>query len=497
MAKIAFCQDIMVEYMGYMCMSSVLKEAGHSVEVFIDDQTNEDLFINELKQFNPDIVGFSLLSPTVPWALKIAKRVKEEIGAITIFGNVHCIVNPQMILEDGVDIVCLAEGEFLLKELADCIDKKQSYTHIEGFWIKTKQGIIKNPMPQTVLNLDKMPFHDRSIYDKYFFFRHSKYVKVSCGRGCPFRCAFCSNAFLAKHFGIRNYVRKRNPALIIEELEYIKKIRNPDYIFFIDEVFWVDNDWLRTFLSLYKDKIAIPFTANFRWGEKFTENDVRLLKEAGLRAIIIGVETANERQRIELLNKPARDKQIFQITEWFHRFKIDFTVSAFFGLPDDTVEDHINRLAFFRKIRPTYLWTSFFEPYQGISLIELPEIKKYIPENKPFEPTLHHGMYLNIPNKNSLTNLKKIYFLLMLWPKSIPFFRRLINYKLPIFFDILFISHFTFYVFKFEHVSIFQYLYHIKLNGINTFLRKRRSRAALKNEREYEYADDGGYYAKV
>lgn len=475
MVKIAFCQDVMVEYMGYMCMSALLKRSGYSVEVFFDDQTNESLFIKELKRFAPDIVGFSLLSPTVPWALKIAKRVKREIGAITIFGNIHTMVNPEIIQEEGVDIVCLAEGELLLEELADCIDKKQSYAHIKGFWIKTNQGIIKNPMPQAVLNLNEMPFHDRLLYDKYFYFRHSKYLRFLCGRGCPYRCAFCANTFLTGHFGVKNYVRKRNFILLIKELEYLVKKRNPNHISFIDEVFWVDNDWLRNFLSLYKEKINVPFTANFRWGKGFTENDVKLLKEAGLKALIIAVESADEKQRMGLLNKPVTDEQILQVTGWLHKYKIDFIVNLFFGLPDDRVDTYIDKLVFFRKIRPTYLWTAFFQPYPGIRLTELPEIKKYIPENKPFEPTLHHDMYLNLPDRDAIVNLKKIYYLLVIWPKSVPIFRRLIRYHLSIFFDILFALHFTFYAFKFERVSLLQYLYQVKIFGINVFVRKKKS----------------------
>lgn len=66
MAKIALGQDVMTEYMGFMSIPAVLKQAGHAVELFIDDQINDQRFLAELSDYHPDIVGFSICSPTVP-----------------------------------------------------------------------------------------------------------------------------------------------------------------------------------------------------------------------------------------------------------------------------------------------------------------------------------------------------------------------------------------------------------------------------------------------
>lgn len=69
MARVALCQDVMVEYMGFMSISAVLKAEGHAVEVFCDDGFGEDRFIEQVKGYRPDIVGFSVLTPTRPWEL--------------------------------------------------------------------------------------------------------------------------------------------------------------------------------------------------------------------------------------------------------------------------------------------------------------------------------------------------------------------------------------------------------------------------------------------
>jgi len=189
MARIALCQNVMVEYMGLMCISAVLKEAGHTVEVFIDDETNERRFKAQLKSFNPDIVGFSVLSPGLTWSLRVGKWVKETMETITVYGGYHPMMNRDMIERPEVDIVCLGEGEFPMRELADCIDQERSFSHIEGLWVKTNDGIVRNETRKELVDIETLPFHDRDMYDKYYFFRHSRYLRVMNGRGCPFRCA--------------------------------------------------------------------------------------------------------------------------------------------------------------------------------------------------------------------------------------------------------------------------------------------------------------------
>ncbi len=472
----------MVEYMGFMCMSAVLKQAGHEVEVFVDDSFGPDSFIDEIKAFKPDVVAFSILSPSIPWAVQVAKQVKAATGALSVFGNVHIIMTPeQSIAEDGVDVICIGEGEHALRELCDALDAGSDYTDIKGFWFKLPGGVIKRqPMREEMVDMDALPFIDRELYNKYLFFRHSKYVRILTGRGCPFRCSFCSNPVLTDHYGgPQRYFRKRSPQSAVDEIKatIARQPKRVKYVFFIDEVFWIKNSWLREFLPLYKEQIGLPFFANFRFGP-IEEEDIKLLADAGASMMAISAESGSEEQRSQFMNKPVTNDHIIQVTGWLRKYGITYGSSVFFGLPGDTVEDHIERLKFYRAVKPFYLWTTFFQPYPGIKMTTEEQVQQHLPAaaaDREFKLTLHHDMYLDLPNRVQLTNLKKVYFYLMLFPWLEKPMLWLTKFNMPMFFTLLFVPHFMYYAVRAEKVSFMQFLVHLKILGLNPILRKRQT----------------------
>lgn len=484
MARIAFCQNVMVEYMGYMQMSAVLKAAGHVVEVFFDPQDRRKSLIHELKAFGPDIVGFSVLTPGVAWALATGCDVHQEIGALTIAGSVHAMLNPEeLINHPGMDMVCIGEGEDCLLELCKAIDTHAPYDHIEGLWVRTEAGIQKNPAQKDLVAPDRLPYIDRRMYDKYRFFKYSPYLRVMAGRGCPFRCAFCSNGVLTDHFGgPRKYIRKRSPLKAVEEIKFLvaRRPRKVKYIIFTDEVLWVETEWLEAFLGLYKKEIGIPFMANLNLGNT-DEKTIRLLADAGAKAVSLSTETADETQRRDLLNKPVTDKRIFHIAALLKKHHIMFGSSVFFGLPGDTVDDHLRHLAFFRRLKPTYLWTAFFQPYPGLPLTKDPAVAAMFSGHSCFQSTLHHDMVLNLPDRDRLTRLKKVYYLMYRFPFLEAPLKKLIGFNVPLLFDVLFMSHFTFYMFVAEKISFSQFLFHLKTFGLTPLLKGHASLQRCKN----------------
>ncbi|MDD3375720.1 MAG: radical SAM protein [Candidatus Omnitrophica bacterium] len=473
MAKVALIQNIMVENMGYMYISAVLKEAGHQVEFFYCDHFSQKKILQKLNKFGPDLVGFSVLRANRNYFLELAQTIKESIETRTIFGNIDAILNPEIIDHPGVDIVCLCEGEYVMRELCQCLDRKESYCQIQGLWVKTAQGIQKNPMPESLVDLDRLPFHDRHLYDNYVSFRRSSYLRVSTGRGCPGSCSFCNNLSLRKYFGGSRYLRKQSPKRAIEEIEYqISQRKRVKFIFFTDEVFWLDRKWLYEFLDLYRLRIKIPFSANYNFLSDLDEEDIKLLSESYINNFIFAVESGDESQRINLLQKRVTDEKILRIAQWLKKYKIKYVSSVMFGLPKDSVKDHIDRMNFYKKLNPSYLWSAFFQPYPGTQLAELPDVKCAFFTDREFSPTVHHSLCVASEDSLQISNLKKVYFLCVKFPIFSNFLVWLTKFRIPFLFDLLFMIHFSYYMFAFERISIFHFFMHLKAFCFNPILNK-------------------------
>ena len=113
-------------------------EHKHSIKIFDRNLHHKDkVLINFLKNYNPDIIGFSSLSSTMLFDLIfLGKLVKKEFPkTIVVVGGPQASLEPGCFLnEPYVDYVIRGEGEQAFLEFCDVFDKnpifwKHSYTH--------------------------------------------------------------------------------------------------------------------------------------------------------------------------------------------------------------------------------------------------------------------------------------------------------------------------------------------------------------------------------
>ena len=68
--------------LGLAWIAAVLEKRGHKVKI-VDSPTLElrwEEWLREVKSWQPDVVGFSILTPTAPKGYRAAKMLKEELG---------------------------------------------------------------------------------------------------------------------------------------------------------------------------------------------------------------------------------------------------------------------------------------------------------------------------------------------------------------------------------------------------------------------------------
>lgn len=448
--KVAFVSNG-YESLGIEFLSFSLKKNGFSVELFIDPslfdengfwQINnlsnilnyQNILLREIKQYNPDVICFSVFSDTYLWALKWAFILKKEVLNVKIiFGGIHPTVLPyEVISRKDVDCVISGEGEDIISNaILNLLGFSEKITN--GILIKKDGKIIGNPIPNIIKNIDDY-YPDKNIfYSKYPFY--SNYYLTLTSRGCPFSCSYCANSFYHKVFKKNEYYRLRNIENIIYELETSLLFYNYKAVHFTDEVFNVKKSFLKEFMLKYQKKINKPFSC-YVYPDLIDEDVVKLLKDSGCVKIQLGVQSFYEEKRKIVYNRFSSNYKIANAIKLFKKYKI-FVVADHI-IDEETDDKEIENLLNFYNENdfPDLLEVFFIRYYPGSKILDyaIKEGKLRNDDKNKIENGLIRGGIVNTKNKKYLT-----YFQIISLSAILPYgvIKFILNKKIIIFKNIL------------------------------------------------------------
>lgn len=404
MIKIAFISNG-YESLGIEFLSFALKKRNFDVKMFIDPCLfNEagfwnvkilssvlnfrDNIINELKEYSPDIICFSVFTDTYQWAVKWADLIKREIPDVkVIFGGIHSTLVPyQVIQKEAVDCVVCGEGEEVIYY---AVLNLMGYEEIvpEGVLIKKEKRIIGNPRPVLIKNIDDY-YPDKSIFYSKFPF-YSKFYLTLSSRGCPFSCSYCSNSFYHLFFKSPDYYRLRNTDNIIYELKTALSVYEYEAVHFTDEVFNIKKDRMNKLLLRYRNEISKPFSC-YIYPDLIDEDTVKILKESGCVKVQFGIQTCSETKRREIYNRFSSNLKIANAIKLFKKYRI-FTVVDHI-IDNDTSDNEVKELInFYVKNDFPDLNEVFFIRYYPNSVLTKDALRKgYI--SKEEESNINEGL---------------------------------------------------------------------------------------------------------
>ncbi len=367
------------EWLGVETLMAVLRRDGHEVDLAFDcGAGDQDIRIpgihrllgvertlrHKVRSFRPDLIASCVLTNTWQAAKETYTLFRQESTAPIVVGGPHATAAPGEILAHReVRAVCIGEGEEALRELCSRMERGVSCQDVKNFWVRQDGRIHKNPLRPLLANLDDLPFPYKDPFFRHGAFLHRSYVMT--GRGCPYRCRFCSSGYYQQIYGNPpGYVRRHSVDRVMEMCRDDMDRFPIREFFFYDETFILDAAWVETFAHRYGREVALPFKVLLRPGT-FKQETLKALKSAGLLYVDVGVEAGNERIRTEVLGKRISNATVLESCRMIQEAGIGLTLLLMVGCPEETPEEMRETYDTLRRIRPDGVVMHMFYPFLG------------------------------------------------------------------------------------------------------------------------------------
>jgi radical SAM superfamily enzyme YgiQ (UPF0313 family) len=250
----------------------------------------------------PVLVGFSGPCQVFRENLELAVLVKRTWpDCCTILGHDFGTLNYPRILEQHreFDFVCVGEGEHIFRTLASDLLQGRPPANAPGL---AARGQLAKPAP--ALDIDELPWPSRG--DLAAVIAGGLSPAIFTSRGCPYRCTYCCTGEVAGLRAGPSRHRLKSLDNVCAEIEQLVNGHGVRFISITDDLFVTKSLGSREraekfALRLIAAKLDVRFMVDLRVDS--IERDVlKLLHEAGLRRMFVGVETSNPEQ-LEFYNK--------------------------------------------------------------------------------------------------------------------------------------------------------------------------------------------------
>jgi len=359
--------------LGLAYIASVLEALGHKVAI-VDTPTLKmrlKQFLAIVKEFKPDVIGLSILTPLALKAYRAIKAIKDAFKDIAIVcGGPHATFVYEEVLRNGADVVVRGEGEETTGELINVIEKygvdENRLMDVKGIaFVKHDGRVVVTENRPLINNLDALPFPARHLLpmDKYTLFgKPIRVAHVMASRGCPYGCIFCSTSyFWGRRFRFRS---AKNVADEVEELVTKYRAR---YIVFTDDELIVNRKFIYDFIKEIRErKLDIVFTAGARVDHVDREY-LKFLYDNGCVALYFGVESGSQ-ETLNRIGKGIKIEQAEKVFEWIKELKGFAAGSFVLGFPWEKKDDLENTIKFAIKLDPSYAQFTVATPYPGTPL---------------------------------------------------------------------------------------------------------------------------------
>ncbi|NLH51112.1 MAG: radical SAM protein [Myxococcales bacterium] len=354
---------------GLGALAAGLAAAGHEPVVSLpQEMLTRESWRLELRAAAPDWLACGFSSHQWPFARQLMAWAREA-GVPVLAGGVHATFAPEEILAAAVcDGVCVGEGEGALLDLAG----GKPLTAIAN----VQTGTDRPALRPLLTDLDALPIYDRRHFPMAEILRvNGGELTALAGRGCPYPCTYCCNEGWRRLYSGEPWVRWRSVSHLLAELDCLCGRYAVDSLYFEDDIFTLNREFLEEFLREFPSRFALPFRVYARIGA-ISRDDLRRLRAAGLWMVNVGVEHGDPRIRAEVLGRQMSNAQITEFFDWCRELGIVTRAFHILGVPGETPETAQATRDLCAATLPDQIQVSLFEPYPGTKLAERCRVEK-------------------------------------------------------------------------------------------------------------------------
>jgi radical SAM superfamily enzyme YgiQ (UPF0313 family) len=355
--------------LGLAYIASVLRQS-HEVKIIDSNILNYTIgdVEEELRSFNPDVVGITSVTPSIYEAYKVAetaKKVREDCKVV--LGGPHATFMPRQSMEECeyIDIIVRGEGEETTGELIENIEKGAPLNEVKGITFREKNEIIDTEPRPFIKNIDNIPFPSRDLLPMHLYkFNGVKYTTMLTSRGCPFKCSFCSSSRL---FG--GYWRGRSPENVLEEMKTVYEEYGIRNIEFMDDTFTLNQERAEKICDeIIKQGWDISWGASSRV-DTLSKRLVEKMKKAGCWILFLGIESGSQKI-LDAIGKRITLEQVKKAVKILKDAGIQVLGSFIIGFLQDTKETIKETIKFAKSLNLDYAEFSILTPYPGTPIFD-------------------------------------------------------------------------------------------------------------------------------
>ncbi|WP_173977815.1 radical SAM protein [Magnetospirillum sp. UT-4] len=212
------------------------QELGDAVEIGIFRYPAD--FSRWLETEKPVVAGFSIFAWNMALSHEYARRLKDRLGTVTVFGGVNIPGDPDEMKDflaryPAIDFCVEGEGELAFVEIYRTLERfdfdaealKRARVALPNTRYLVDGDLIAGPMLPRIADLSIIPSTFADGFSDKFFDDHLIPL-VQTTRGCPYSCTFCHEG--GRYF---NKTRRFPWERIQYELDYIAdRVKVPDFI---------------------------------------------------------------------------------------------------------------------------------------------------------------------------------------------------------------------------------------------------------------------------